>query len=36
LPRRIGRHRTCYMALSGAEVDAACALAWGLVDEIAS
>jgi enoyl-CoA hydratase/carnithine racemase len=36
LPRRIGRHRTCYMALSGAEIDAAGALAWGMVDEIAT
>lgn len=34
LPRRIGRHRTCYMALSGAELDASRALAWGLIDEI--
>jgi enoyl-CoA hydratase/carnithine racemase len=35
LPRRIGRHRTCYMALSGAEIDAGQALAWGLIDEVA-
>jgi enoyl-CoA hydratase/carnithine racemase len=34
LPRRLGRHRTCYMALSGAEIDAPLALAWGLIDEI--
>ena len=34
LPRRIGRHRTCYMALRGADIDAPCALAWGLIDEI--
>lgn len=31
---RIGRHRTAWMALTGARVDAATALAWGLVDEI--
>ena len=34
LPRRIGRQRTASMALSGAPIDAAQALAWGLVDEI--
>lgn len=32
LPRRIGRWRTLFAALSGAPVDAATALAWGLVD----
>lgn len=32
LPRRIGRRRTCYMALSGVEIDLATALDWGLVD----
>ncbi len=36
LPRRIGRQRTAWMALSGARVDVATALRWGLVDEIAS
>ncbi|MBI1196729.1 MAG: enoyl-CoA hydratase/isomerase family protein [Phenylobacterium sp.] len=36
IPRRIGRRRTAFMALSGAEVDLATALAWGLVDEIAA
>lgn len=36
LPRRIGRHRTAWLALSGARIDAATALGWGLVDEIAS
>jgi hypothetical protein len=35
IPRRIGRHRTAALALSGARIDAATALAWGLVDEIA-
>jgi enoyl-CoA hydratase/isomerase-like protein len=32
IPRRIGRHRACWMAISGADVDLATALAWGLVD----
>jgi enoyl-CoA hydratase/carnithine racemase len=35
LPRRIGRHRTAWLALTGHTIDAATALAWGLVDEIA-
>jgi enoyl-CoA hydratase/carnithine racemase len=34
IPRRIGRHRTAYLALSGATLDARTALAWGLVDEL--
>lgn len=34
LPRRIGRQRTAWMALSGERVDAATALDWGLVDEV--
>ena len=34
IPRRIGRQRTAYMALSGERVDASTALAWGLVDAI--
>ncbi|OBJ31383.1 enoyl-CoA hydratase/isomerase family protein [Mycolicibacter heraklionensis] len=34
--RRIGRWRTAYLILSGRTVDAATALRWGLVDEIAS
>ncbi|GAA4553059.1 enoyl-CoA hydratase/isomerase family protein [Pseudonocardia xishanensis] len=34
IPRRIGRHRTLWMALSGAAVSAGRALAWGLVDEV--
>ena len=34
LPRRIGRQRTAYMALTGARIDTATALGWGLVDEI--
>jgi enoyl-CoA hydratase len=35
LTRRIGRHRTALMGLSARRIDAATALAWGLVDEIA-
>jgi hypothetical protein len=34
LPRRIGRQRTARLALSGARIDAATALEWGLVDEV--
>ncbi len=34
LPRRIGRQRTAALALSGRSIDAATALAWGLVDEV--
>jgi enoyl-CoA hydratase len=34
LPRRIGRQRTAWLALSGASLDAETALGWGLVDEI--
>lgn len=34
--RRIGRWRTAYLVLSGRTIDAATALRWGLVDEIAS
>ena len=34
LPRRMGRERTAYLALSGTTIDAATALSWGLVDEI--
>jgi enoyl-CoA hydratase/carnithine racemase len=32
IPRRIGRHRTCYLAISGVDIDLRTALAWGLVD----
>lgn len=35
LPRRIGRQRTAWMALSTERIDAQRALDWGLVDEIA-
>jgi enoyl-CoA hydratase/carnithine racemase len=34
LPRRIGRHRTAWLALTGATIDAATALDWGLVDAV--
>jgi Enoyl-CoA hydratase/isomerase len=34
IPRRIGRRRCAYMTISGAEIDAATALAWGLVDAV--
>jgi len=34
LPRRIGRRRACYMAISGADIDLGTALAWGLVDAV--
>jgi enoyl-CoA hydratase/carnithine racemase len=36
LPRRIGRQRTAWLALTGCWLDVATALRWGLVDEIAS
>lgn len=36
LPRRIGRHRTAWLAFTGRPIDASTALAWGLVDEIES
>jgi enoyl-CoA hydratase len=32
--RRIGRHRTAYLALSACRINAATALQWGLIDEI--
>jgi enoyl-CoA hydratase/carnithine racemase len=34
LPRRIGRHRTAWLALTGTAIDAPTALDWGLVDEL--
>jgi enoyl-CoA hydratase/carnithine racemase len=36
IPRRVGRQRTAYLALTGARLDARSALGWGLVDETAS
>jgi hypothetical protein len=35
IPRRIGRHRAAWLALTGQRIDALTALAWGLVDEVA-
>lgn len=32
IPRRIGRHRTAWLALDGEPIDATTALSWGLVD----
>lgn len=34
LPRRIGRQRTAWLAVTGARLDAATALSWGLVDAV--
>ncbi len=34
IPRRIGRRRAAYMAITGWDVDAATALSWGLVDAV--
>jgi hypothetical protein len=34
IPRRIGRQRAAYMALTGARVEARTALEWGLVDSV--
>lgn len=34
LPRRIGRQRTAWLALTGRAIDAEMALKWGLIDEI--
>lgn len=34
VPRRIGRHRSAYLALTGRSLDAATALRWGLVDAL--
>jgi len=34
LPRRIGRHRTAWLALSGERIGAAQAQRWGLIDQI--
>ncbi len=34
LPRRIGRHRTAWLALTGQAIDAHTALEWGLVDAV--
>ena len=34
IPRRIGRHRTAYLALSARKIKASTALKWGLIDAI--
>jgi enoyl-CoA hydratase/carnithine racemase len=34
LPRRIGRARTAWLALTGTAIDAPTAASWGLVDEV--
>lgn len=34
IPRRIGRQRACYMAISGVDIRLSTALAWGLVDVV--
>jgi enoyl-CoA hydratase/carnithine racemase len=34
IPRRIGRHRTAWLGLSSAFIDAETAASWGLVDEV--
>ena len=34
LPRRIGCHRTAWLALTGQAIDASTALSWGLIDDI--
>jgi hypothetical protein len=34
VPRRIGRHRTAWLALTGSAIDAPTALGWGLLDAI--
>ncbi|MET0903585.1 MAG: enoyl-CoA hydratase/isomerase family protein, partial [Acidimicrobiales bacterium] len=36
LPRRVGRHRTALLALTGEPIDATTAGEWGLVDEVVS
>ena len=34
VPRRIGRHRAAFMALTGLDVRVSTALAWGLIDAV--
>lgn len=34
ISRRVGRHRACWMAISGHSIDLARALSWGLVDAV--
>jgi hypothetical protein len=35
ITRRVGRHRSAWLALTGREIDASTAVAWGLVDRVA-
>jgi enoyl-CoA hydratase/carnithine racemase len=35
ITKRIGRHRTAWLAITGKALDAETALDWGLVDELA-
>ena len=34
IPRRIGRQRTAWLALTGSPLDLPTAVSWGLVDEV--
>jgi enoyl-CoA hydratase/carnithine racemase len=34
IPRRIGRQRACFMAISGLDIRLSTALDWGLVDAV--
>ncbi|MEM7288545.1 MAG: enoyl-CoA hydratase/isomerase family protein [Actinomycetota bacterium] len=34
IPRRIGRHRTAWLAVTGTEINAVTALRWGLIDRV--
>jgi enoyl-CoA hydratase len=36
IPRRVGRQRAAYLCLTGLRLDAATALRWGLIDEVAA
>jgi len=36
LPRRIGRQRTAFLAVTGDSISSETALKWGLVDEVSS
>lgn len=36
IPRRIGRHRACFMAIGGLDIRLSTALEWGLVDTVES
>jgi enoyl-CoA hydratase/carnithine racemase len=36
IPRRVGRWRALYLALTGSTIDAATALSWGLIDGVSA